>query len=919
MKTAEIKKRWLEFFESKGHTIVHSHSLISPDPTTLFTIAGMVPFIPFMTGAQTSPFKRATSVQKCVRTADIDEVGKTTRHGTFFQMNGNFSFGDYFKQDCIAWAWEFVTGAQKSGCLGLDASKIWVTVWEDDDEAYARWVEVGLPEEHLQKRDKKENFWSTGGPGPAGPCSEIFFDRGEEFGEAGGPIHDDEVGTERYLEIWNLVFMQWQIDSVKSKYDFNVVGDLKQKNIDTGMGLERVAFLLQGKQNIYEIDEVYPVIECVEQLTGKSYGKVKSDDVHMRILADHIRSSLMIISDGVSPSNEGRGYVLRRLMRRCVRSIRLLGYEGASFEQLFSASKEAMKHSYPELEADFANILKVVLKEEATFSRTLKAGSSFLDKAIQDAGKGGVISGEDAFRLHDTHGFPVELTLEIARDAGVKVDEKAFREAMQEQRDRARQDALAKRGAALDVSKYSALAKDLAAKLKADPKDALGNNAGISQFMGYDTLEEDVRVVGIITENGPAPHVKAGETPVNVELVLDRTPFYAQSGGQLSDQGVIQTSGGAYIEVDDVQKPIPELSVHKARLLSGTLSLDDTGYAVVNAERRFAIAKAHTSTHIIHKALHEHVGETATQAGSENSPGRARFDFKANEAISADTLKAIEARVNEKVRENTATEAAHMSIKQAQKMGAMALFGEKYGDRVRVVSLGTSDSDAPGLEDAENAWSIELCGGTHVQRTGDIGQVTLLGEGSIGSGVRRVDALVGSSATNFAAKEHALVGQISGMLGTKDPDEITTRIQGLIDQLKEAQKASAKAAADRLLEAVPQAIQKAQVSSGIKYVTFDAGEVGSSDALREAVLDARNRLGDAEPAVVAFAGVINAKPSVVVATNQSAREAGANAGMLVREMSKILGGGGGGKPDLAQGGGQDASKIPAALSVVAAA
>lgn len=917
MKTAEIKKRWLEFFESKGHTIVHSHSLISPDPTTLFTIAGMVPFIPYMTGAQTSPYKRATSVQKCVRTADIDEVGKTTRHGTFFQMNGNFSFGDYFKQDAISYAWEFVTGSQSEGCLGLDKDKIWVTVWEDDEEAYSRWLEVGLPEAHLQKRDKKENFWSTGGPGPAGPCSEIFFDRGPDFGEEGGPIHDDEVGTERYLEIWNLVFMQWQIDSVKTKYDFNVVGDLKQKNIDTGMGLERVAFLLQGKQNIYEIDEVYPVIECVEKLTGKVYGKVKNDDVHMRILADHIRSSLMIISDGVSPSNEGRGYVLRRLMRRCVRSIRLLGFEGDSFDQLFTTSKEAMKHSYPELEADFTNILKVVLKEEATFSRTLKAGSAFLDKAIKSAGKGGLISGGDAFKLHDTHGFPVELTLEIARDAGVNVDEKAFKEAMQEQRDRARQDALAKRGAALDVSKYSSLAKELGAKLKADPKDAVGNNAGISEFLGYDTLEEDVRVVGIITDQGPAPSVKAGETPVNVELILDRTPFYAQSGGQLSDQGVIQTSAGAYLEVDDVQKPIAELSVHKARLISGNLALDDTGYAVVNAERRFAIAKAHTSTHIIHKALHEHVGAHATQAGSENSPGRARFDFKANEAISPDTLKAIEARVNEKVRENTPTDAQHMSIKQAQQMGAMALFGEKYGDRVRVVSLGASDSDVPGAGDTDNAWSVELCGGTHVSRTGDIGQVTLLGEGSIGSGVRRVDALVGSSATSFAAKEHALVGQISGMLGTKDPEEITSRIQNLIDQLKDAQKLQAKASAERLLEAVPEAIKSAKEHDGIKYITLDAGEVGSGDALREAVLDARNRFGDATPAIIAFAGVINSKPSVVVATNQSAREKGANAGTLVREMSKLLGGGGGGKPDLAQGGGQDVDKIPAALKITA--
>ncbi|GHT81237.1 alanine--tRNA ligase [Actinomycetota bacterium] len=908
----------MNFFETKGHTVVKSASLVSPDPTTLFTIAGMVPFIPYMTGQQTAPWRRATSVQKCVRTADIDEVGKTTRHGTFFQMNGNFSFGDYFKKEVIGWAWELITGTLDDGCYEFEKDRIWVTVWEDDDEAYDRWLEVGLPEAHLQRRGKEENFWSTGGPGPAGPCSEIFFDRGPEFGEEGGPEHDDLVGTERYLEIWNLVFMQWQIDTVKSKYDFNVVGDLKQKNIDTGMGLERVAFLLQDKQNIFEIDEIYPVIEKVEALTGKTYGENNDDDVHMRILADHIRSSLMIISDGVVPSNEGRGYVLRRLMRRCVRSIKLLGYDEPSFEQLFSTSFKAMKASYAELEEQYDNIIAVVLKEEQIFSRTLKAGSAFLDTAIKTAGKGGIISGEDAFKLHDTHGFPVELTLEIAQQAGVKVDEKAFKEAMTEQRERARADALAKRGAAADVSTYSAVAKELAEKLKADPKTAVGNNAGISEFLGYDVLEEEVRVVGILTDKGPVPTVSAssagagGENPVAVEVILDRTPFYAQSGGQLADQGTIRTGSGAYLEVDDVLKPIPELSVHKARLISGRLDLDDTAWASVDPDRRFNIAKAHTSTHIIHKALHEFVGEGATQAGSENSPGRVRFDFKHSEQIKPDVLKLIEERANEKVRENTKVGAEHMSIKTAQSKGAMALFGEKYGDRVRVVSLGRTDSD--NNTDTENDWSIELCGGTHVKSTGDIGQITLLGEGSIGSGVRRVDALVGSNATRFAAKEHALVGQISQILGTKDPGEVVGRIQGLMEKLKDAEKSQAAAAAKALLEKVPEAIKNAKTKDGVDFVILNAGTVGSADALREAALDARSRVGEAKPTVVIFAGVVNEKPSVVVATNAAARESGASAGDYVRNISKQLGGGGGGKPDLAQGGGQDASKLDEVLS-----
>jgi alanyl-tRNA synthetase len=849
-----------------------------------------------------------------VRTADIDEVGKTTRHGTFFQMNGNFSFGDYFKHDAIGYAWEFITGHLDSGCLALDKSKIWVTVWEDDDEAYARWLEVGLPEEHLQRRDKEENFWSTGGPGPAGPCSEIFFDRGPEFGEEGGPIHDDQVGTERYLEIWNLVFMQWQIDSVKSKYEFNIVGDLKQKNIDTGMGLERVAFLMQDKQNIYEIDEIYPVIEKVEALTGKTYGENHEDDVYMRILADHIRSSMMIIADGVKPSNEGRGYVLRRLMRRCVRSIKLLGFQEPSFELLYTTSFNAMKLSYPELEQQFDKIIEVALAEEKVFARTLTSGSAFLDSAIKAAGKSGIISGSDAFKLHDTHGFPIELTLEIAASSGVKVDEKAFRVAMQEQKDRARQDALAKRGAAVDLSTYSTFAKELAEKLKADASKVVGNNAGISKFLGYDTLEADVKIVGILTKDGPVLTVKSdSQEPVEVEVILNQTPFYAQSGGQLADRGTILTESGALLEVDDVQKPIPELSVHKARLMSGSITLDDRAKASVDAVRRLNIAKAHTSTHIIHKALHEFVGEEAVQAGSENSPGRVRFDFKSSSAIPSSILSEIEERANLKVQENSATTAQIMPIKKAKEIGAMALFSEKYGDNVRVVSLGLSDSDDAKAADGEECWSVELCGGTHVNRVGEIGQIVLLGEGSIGSGVRRVDALVGSSATRFAAREHALVGQISSMLGTKDPDEVAERIQNLMDKLSSAQKREAELAQKAMLEKVPVILESPKMKGDVKYFVYNAGSVSNADVLRSAALKARDMFGESAPGVFVFAGDNDGKAVLIVATNSGARDKKVNAGEIVREISKQLGGGGGGKPDLAQGGG-DAANLEAALT-----
>lgn len=918
MKTAEIKKRWLNFFNTRGHEIVKSHSLISPDPSTLFTIAGMVPFIPYMTAIQKAPFSRATSVQKCVRTADIEEVGKTTRHGTFFQMNGNFSFGDYFKEDAIKFAWEFLTGEQSDGNLGFSKDKIWVTVWGEDDEAYNHWINTGIDIKHIQKRDKKENFWSTGGPGPAGPCSEIFFDRGAEFGEEGGPIHDDLVGTERYLEIWNLVFMQWQIDSVKSKYDFNIVGDLKQKNIDTGMGLERVAFLLQNKDNIYEIDEIFPVIKKVEELTGKKYGDNTDDDVHFRILADHIRSSLMIISDGVTPNNEGRGYVLRRLLRRSIRSIRLLGFDGLAFESLFETSKNAMKDSYPELEEKWDVIKKVVINEETVFSKTLKDGSAFLSSAISSAGKGGKITGADAFRLHDTHGFPVELTLEIASEHGVKVDQDVFRELMQEQRDRARTDALKKRGAAADVSLYSKLAKDVVDKIKPSQSEidsVIGNNAGLSKFLGYHSLESEVQIVGIITNQGAVPSIgEDDEASKSFEIILNQTPFYAQSGGQLADQGSIIFYNGAQIEVDDVQKPIPELSVHRVRLISGKVCLDDKGIAKVDAQRRGEIAKAHTATHMIHRALHEFVGKDATQSGSENSPGRSRFDFKANDAINAETLSAISERVNQKIRENYQVFANKMPIKDAQKSGAMALFGEKYGNEVRVVSLG----------DEADPWSVELCGGTHVKNTGEIGNITILSEGSIGSGIRRIDTLVGAQASQFQAKEHALVGQISNMLGTKDPDEIQLRINQMMQKLKSQERDLAKIQEDslraKISDIIKDSVQKTVSSSSgdvlADVISANLGEVPSGDIIRNIVLDIRSRVSNSQPVIIALVGVNNEKPIVVVATNQEARDKGIKAGSIVRDMSKILGGGGGGKDDLAQGGGVDISKIEDALGVI---
>ncbi|MBK5249833.1 MAG: alanine--tRNA ligase, partial [Actinomycetales bacterium] len=861
MRTAEIRRRWLTYFESRGHAVVPSSSLISPDPSTLFTIAGMVPFIPYFLGEQTPPWTRATSVQKCVRTLDIDEVGKTTRHGTFFQMNGNFSFGDYFKAEAIRYAWELVTGSEDEGFLGFDPETIWVTVYHDDDEAAALWKDVaGLPDERIQRRGMADNFWSTGARGPAGPCSEIYVDRGPAYGAEGGPIADES----RYLEIWNLVFMQYERDDGGTKDDFPLLGELKQKNIDTGMGLERVALLKQGVDNMYEIDEVYPVIGAAQRLSGKRYGDNRDDDVRMRVVADHVRSALMLIGDGVKPSNEGRGYVLRRLLRRSIRAMRLLGVDDPSLPVLLPVSKDAMKESYPELEKDFARISQIAYGEEEAFRRTLASGTTILDTAVRQVRESGgtVLAGERAFTLHDTYGFPIDLTLEMAAEQGVGVDETAFRALMTEQRSRARADTLAKRAGHGDTQVYQNLQGELSA-----PVD----------FLGYTQTSAPARVAAILVDGVPSPSASA---PADVEIVLDRTPFYAESGGQLADHGTIRLDGGGLVEVDDVQAPVKGMPVHRGRLVDGEIFLDEGATATINTDRRQAISRAHTATHMVHKALRESLGDSATQAGSENAPSRVRFDFRSGSAVPAGVLSEIEERVNVRLAEDLEVTDEVMSLDQARAAGAMALFGEKYGDRVRVVSVGGD-------------WSKELCGGTHVRRSGQLGLVTLLGEASIGSGVRRIDALVGQGAYGFQAKEHALVGQLSQLVGARG-EELGERIAGLLGRLKEAEKELAALRQGRLLARAGTLAAEAFAHGGITAVVHDAGEVASTDDLRTLVLDVRDRLGNARSAVVAIGGIAKERPLVVVATNESARGAGARAGALVRTAATRLGGGGGG-------------------------
>ena len=880
METAEIRRRWLRFFSSRGHTVVPSAPLLYDDPTLLFVNAGMVPFKPYFLGRETPPYRRATSVQKCVRTLDIDEVGKTTRHATFFQMNGNFSFGDYFKEGAIELAWELVTRSVADGGYGLPERDLLVTIYEEDEESYQLWRRLaGLPDEKIVRLGKKDNYWHMGIPGPGGPCSEILIDRGPEF----GPEGDVEAAGDRYLEFWNLVFMQDELSAVRSKADFDIRGPLPAKNIDTGMGLERMAFLLQGVDNLYEIDDVYPVIARVEQLSGHSYGASAPDDVRMRVVADHVRSGLMLIADGVTPSNEARGYVLRRLLRRAIRAVRMLGVDDPMLVDLVGVSGARMTTSYPELEADLPRITQIAAAEEEAFRRTLAAGTTILDVAVRQAKESGAggLTGAQAFQLHDTYGFPIDLTLEMAAEQGLSVDEAEFRRLMDAQRERAKADARAKKVGHHDTSGYRSVA------------DTLGRPV---EFTGYDEVATPGRVAGLLVDGEPVPTVSAG---TEVEVVLDRTPFYAEGGGQLADQGRIELDG-AVLEVEDVQSPISGLIVHRARVISGEARLGSDAQGLVDIERRKAISRSHTATHMVHRAIREALGETATQAGSENAPGRFRFDFNAATAPPPSVLRDVEARVNALLAEDLEVHAELMSQEQARAIGAMALFGEKYGERVRVISVGD--------------WARELCGGTHARRSGQLGMIQLLTEGSIGAGIRRVEALVGIDAYRYAAREHILVHQLTEALKVR-PEELPERVATLVAQLREVQRELDRLRADQVLAVAADLAKNAADVFGVTVVTHDAG-TASADDLRALALDVRGRMPADQPAVVAVAGVSGARPVLVVVTNDEARRWGVRAGELARDASAVLGGGGGGKDDVAQGGGTDPARVPDALRQV---
>ncbi|MCW2663451.1 MAG: alanine--tRNA ligase [Mycobacterium sp.] len=896
MQTHEIRKRFLDHFVKAGHTEVPSASVILDDPNLLFVNAGMVQFVPFFLGARTPPYATATSIQKCIRTPDIDEVGITTRHNTFFQMAGNFSFGDYFKRRAIELAWSLLTNPiddEADGGYGLDPERLWATVYFDDDEAFGLWREIaGLPAERIQRRGMEDNYWSMGIPGPCGPSSEIYYDRGEEFGVGGGPIANED----RYVELWNLVFMQSERGEGTGKTDFEILGPLPRKNIDTGMGVERVAFVLQGVHNVYETDLLRPVIDKVATVAARPYDAGNhEDDVRYRVIADHSRTAAILIGDGVSPGNDGRGYVLRRLLRRVIRSAKLLGIEDPIVGDLMATVRDSMGPSYPELVTDFDRIRRIAVAEETAFNRTLASGSRLFEEVAgaTKAAAAAVVSGTDAFTLHDTYGFPIDLTLEMASEAGLQVDEIGFRELMAEQRRRAKADAAARKHAHADLSAYRELV-----------------DAGPTEFTGFDELTSEARILGIFVDGRRVPVVAHGtEGADRVELVLDRTPLYAESGGQIADEGSISGTGAnesARAAVTDVQKIAKTLWVHRVNVESGEFVEGDTVVAAVDAGWRRGATQGHSGTHMVHAALRQVLGPNAVQAGSLNRPGYLRFDFNWQGALTEDQRTQIEEVTNQAVQADFEVHTFTERLEKAKAMGAMALFGEAYPDEVRVVEIG-------------GPFSLELCGGTHVHNSAQIGPVTILGESSIGSGIRRVEAYVGLESFRHLAKERALMAGLASSLKVPS-EEVPARVANLVERLKAAEKELERA---RLAGARAAAINAAAGAERIGNVRVVAQRMSSGMTaadLRSLVGDVRGRLGG-DPAVVALIADNSAGDKsvpYVVAANAAAQDLGIRANDLIKQLAGAVDGRGGGKADLAQGSGKDPTGIDAALDAVRA-
>ncbi len=859
----EIREEFLRFFESKGHLRLPSFSLVPKnDPSVLLINAGMTPLKPYFTGAEKPPCNRVTTCQKCIRTPDIDNVGKTARHGTFFEMLGNFSFGDYFKKEAITWAWEFVTKV-----MGMPEDRLYVSIYEEDDEAFEIWNrEVGLALERIFRMGKEDNFWEHG-IGPCGPCSEIYFDRGPERG-CGKPDCTVGCDCDRYIEFWNLVFTQFnrQEDGTYTK--------LEKKNIDTGMGLERLAVIMQDVDSIFEVDTIRRILDHVCKKAGVVYGR-GDEDVSIRVITDHIRGTVMMVSDGILPSNEGRGYVLRRLLRRAARHGRLLGIKGPF---LYDVAKVAIRESceaYPELAEKEEYICKVIKTEEERFAATIDQGIAILNAMIAELKMENkdVLPGNMAFKLHDTYGFPLDLTREIAGEAGLTVDEEGFMAEMAEQKNKARM--------ALKNREMSAWGRDLAAGIDKDLK---------TEFVGYESYSSESRILHIILDDEQVNSAQQGE---EVTIILDRTPFYAESGGQVADTGYITGKDGK-VRVNGCVKVGEGLYLHTGVVEEGIIEKDAHVTASIDVERRLAIARNHTVTHLLHKALRNVLGDHVTQAGSLVAPDRLRFDFRHFEAMTKEEIKRVEDEVNARILDDLKVTVREMSVDEANRLGAMALFEEKYGDLVRVVQAGD--------------YSMELCGGTHLKSTAQAGLFKIVSEGGVAAGVRRIEALTGKGALEYYDQVEEKLESIAAALRTS-PQESLKRVETLNSELKAALKEIEQLKAKLASNSFDEVLGGAVEVSGMKIATgrFDQLDM---DSLRNTCENLRSRIGSG---VVVLASSLGDKASFVAMATKDAVERGIHCGNIVKEAAKAAGGGGGGRPDMAQAGGKDTSKIDEAL------
>jgi alanyl-tRNA synthetase len=871
MRSTDIRRTFFDYFGERDHRSVPSGSLIPDDPTLLLTNAGMVPFKPYFLGEVVPEYPRAMSLQKCARTVDIDNVGHTTRHATFFEMLGSFSFGDYFKAETIAWAYELVTQG-----YGLDPDRLWATVYRDDDEAITLWRKLGLPAERIQRLGMADNYWSMSGPGPCGPSSEIFYDRGDKYGRDGGPA----ANSERFLEIWNLVFMQFERGAGDGKDGFPILGELPAKNIDTGMGVDRMALILQDVDYICETDLVEPTLHRLQEITAMEYATASSkSQVSYRVVSDHTRSAAFLIADGVLPSNEGRGYVLRRLLRRAVRHARFLGVEQPVMADLAGSVIDNLGATWPELVDQRSFIGQVVSREEDAFDRTLRQGTKLLDTAIERSRPGGSLPAETAFELHDTYGFPIDLTVEIAADAGLNLDRDRFAELMDEQRRRAK-----------------AARTDLSPGLrKLDTYREIASRFGRTTFIGYDDLTGEATILGLLLSGNPIDVATEGQ---RIEVILDRSPFYAEAGGQVGDVGTLQTGDGAVLRVDKTCHGIDGLTVHTAEVVSGMVANGQTVVATVDEQHRQATVRAHSATHVLHATLRRRIGEHARQHGSLVEPGRLRLDFTHFDAINVDTLSILEDEVNQRVLANPEVRVWHATRSEAEAAGATALFGEKYGDIVRIVDIGD--------------FSRELCGGTHVGYGSQAGPVRILAESSIGAGLRRVEALVGIDALRHANHERRTLRELSQLLGSR-PDTIVEQLSRRLTELAEAEKQLTAYRKNELTTLAKTLAARCQPVEGAWIVAETVSSVTTTE-LRSVAAEIVAALPANEPVAVILGSQDDGKAQLVAVINTALRDrAHVDAVELLRVAAKTVGGGAGGTGLIANAGGRNAEQLPQAI------